>query len=47
VFKRLRLTIPNPVLARPADEMEHELKEAINQAQSFLDRELEQVKGEG
>src|SRR5829696_9011540 len=38
---------PNPVLARPADEMEHELEDAMHQAQSFLDRELEQVKGEG
>jgi len=38
---------PNPILARPADEMEHELEEAMDQAQSFLDREVEQVKGEG
>ena len=38
---------PNPVLARPAAEMEHELEEAMGQAQSFLDRELEQVKAEG
>ena len=38
---------PNPILARPADEMEHELEEAMGQAQTFLDREVEQVKGEG
>ena len=38
---------PNPILARPADEMERELEEAMGQAQSFLDREVEQVKGEG
>jgi nucleotide-binding universal stress UspA family protein len=38
---------PNPILARPADEMERELEEAMGQAQSFLDREAEQVKGEG
>jgi nucleotide-binding universal stress UspA family protein len=38
---------PNPVLARPADEMEHELQDAMHQAQSFLDREVEQAKGEG
>jgi nucleotide-binding universal stress UspA family protein len=38
---------PNPILARPADEMEHELEEAMHQAQSFLDQEVEQVKGEG
>jgi nucleotide-binding universal stress UspA family protein len=38
---------PNPVLARPADEMEHELEDAMHQAQSFLDREIEQVKNEG
>jgi nucleotide-binding universal stress UspA family protein len=37
---------PNPILARPADEMEHELEEAMHQAQSFLDREVEQVKAE-
>ena len=36
---------PNPILARPADEMEHELEEAMHQAQEFLDREVEQVKG--
>jgi len=38
---------PNPVLARPAAEMEHELEEAMHQAQDFLDREVEQVKREG
>jgi len=38
---------PNPILARPADEMEHELEEAMHQAQEFLDREVEQVKAEG
>jgi nucleotide-binding universal stress UspA family protein len=38
---------PNPILARPAEEMEHELEEAMGQAQTFLDREAEQVKGEG
>jgi nucleotide-binding universal stress UspA family protein len=27
--------------------MQHELEEAMGQAQSFLDREVEQVKGEG
>ena len=39
--------VPNPILARPADEMERELEEAMGQAQSFLDREVEKVKGEG
>jgi nucleotide-binding universal stress UspA family protein len=38
---------PNPITARPAEVLEHELEEAMNQAQSFLDREVEQVKGEG
>ena len=38
---------PNPVLARPADEMEHELEEAMHQAQEFLDKQVEKVKGEG
>jgi len=38
---------PNPILARPADEMEHELEEAMHQAQEFLDRQAERVKEEG
>ncbi len=38
---------PNPVLARPADEMEHELQEAMHQAQEFLDKQVEKIKGEG
>ena len=38
---------PNPITARPAEVLEHELEEAMNQAQSFLDREVGQVKGEG
>lgn len=38
---------PNPILARPAEEMEHELEEAMHQAQEFLDRQVERVKSEG
>ena len=38
---------PNPITSRPAEVLEHELEEAMGQAQSFLDREVEQVKGEG
>jgi nucleotide-binding universal stress UspA family protein len=38
---------PNPITARPAEVLERELEEAMGQAQSFLDREVEQVKGEG
>ncbi len=38
---------PNPITARPAEVLEHELEEAMDQAQSFLEREVEQVKGEG
>jgi nucleotide-binding universal stress UspA family protein len=38
---------PNPITSRPAEVLEHELEEAMGQAQSFLDREAEQVKGEG
>src|SRR3712207_5397711 len=38
---------PNPITSRPAEALERELEEAMNQAQSFLDREVEQVKGEG
>jgi nucleotide-binding universal stress UspA family protein len=38
---------PNPILARPADEMEHELEEAMHQAESFLDKQVERIKEEG
>src|SRR5918912_1800955 len=38
---------PNPILARPADEMEHELEEAMRQAQEFLDKQVDKVKQEG
>src|SRR5215212_578965 len=38
---------PNPILARPADEMEHELDEAMQQAQRFLDQQVDRVKQEG
>ena len=38
---------PNPILARPADEMEHELEEAMQQAQEFLDKQVDKVKQEG
>ena len=38
---------PNPILARPADEMEHELEEAMHQAQEFLDRQVERIKADG
>ena len=38
---------PNPVLARPAEEMEHELEEAMHQAQTFLDRQVGRVREEG
>ena len=38
---------PNPILARPADEREHELDEAMQQAQHFLDQQVDKVKQEG
>jgi nucleotide-binding universal stress UspA family protein len=38
---------PNPITSRPREVLEHELEEAMHQAQEFLDREVEQVKGEG
>jgi nucleotide-binding universal stress UspA family protein len=38
---------PNPILARPAEEMERELEDAMHQAQEFLDRQVERVKTEG
>jgi nucleotide-binding universal stress UspA family protein len=36
---------PNPVLTRPPDEMEHELEEAMHQAQEFLDKQVEKING--
>ena len=38
---------PNPITSRPTEVLEHELEEAMGQARSFLDREVEQVTGEG
>src|SRR5215213_8750137 len=38
---------PNPITSRPREVLEHELEEAMHQAQEFLDREVEQVKAEG
>jgi nucleotide-binding universal stress UspA family protein len=38
---------PNPITSRTREVLEHELEEAMHQAQEFLDREVEQVKGEG
>jgi nucleotide-binding universal stress UspA family protein len=38
---------PNPITSRPRDVLEHELEEAMDQAQKFLDRQVERVKGEG
>jgi nucleotide-binding universal stress UspA family protein len=38
---------PNPITARPAEIQEHELEEAMHQAQVFLDRQVERLKGEG
>jgi nucleotide-binding universal stress UspA family protein len=38
---------PNPITSRPQEVLEHELEEAMHQAQEFLDREVEQVKAEG
>jgi nucleotide-binding universal stress UspA family protein len=38
---------PNPILARSPEEMEHELEDAMHQAQSFLDKQVEKVKEEG
>ena len=38
---------PNPITSRPRDMLEHELEEAMHQAQEFLDRQVERVKGEG
>jgi nucleotide-binding universal stress UspA family protein len=38
---------PNPSTARPREVQEHELEEAMQQAQHFLDQQVERVKEEG
>ena len=38
---------PNPITSRPREELEHELEEAMQQAQHFLDQQVERVKKEG
>jgi nucleotide-binding universal stress UspA family protein len=37
----------NPITSRPREVLEQERAQARHQAQEFLDREVEQVKGEG
>ncbi len=38
---------PNPITARPREVQEHELEEAMHQAQQFLDQQVDRVKEEG
>jgi nucleotide-binding universal stress UspA family protein len=38
---------PNPITARPREVQEHELEEAMQQAQHFLDQQVERAKEEG
>ena len=38
---------PNPITSRPAEVLEHELEEAMQQAQEFLDKQVERIKEEG
>jgi nucleotide-binding universal stress UspA family protein len=38
---------PNPITARPREVLEHELEEAMQQAQQFLDQQVARVKQEG
>src|SRR5215208_6918736 len=38
---------PNPITSRPREMLEHELEEAMQQAQHFLDQQVERVKEEG
>jgi nucleotide-binding universal stress UspA family protein len=38
---------PNPITARPREVQEHELEEAMHQAQQFLDQQVDMVKQEG
>jgi nucleotide-binding universal stress UspA family protein len=38
---------PNPITARPREVQEHELEEAMHQAQQFLNQQVDRVKQEG
>jgi len=38
---------PNPITSRPREVLEHELEEAMHQAQQFLDQQVDRVKQEG
>jgi nucleotide-binding universal stress UspA family protein len=38
---------PNPITARSAEVLEHELEEAMEQAQEFLDKQVKRIKEEG
>ena len=38
---------PNPITARPREVQEHELEEAMDQSQQFLDQQVDRVKQEG
>jgi len=38
---------PNPITSRPREVLEHELEEAMQQAQQFLDQQVERIKEEG
>ena len=38
---------PNPITSRPREMLDHELDEAMHQAQRFLDQQVDKVKKEG
>ncbi|HJQ28776.1 MAG TPA: universal stress protein [Rubrobacter sp.] len=38
---------PNPITSRPTEMLEHELEDAMKQAQEFLDKQVERIKEEG
>ena len=38
---------PNPITSRPRGVLKHELEEAMQQAQQFLDQQVDRVKEEG
>jgi nucleotide-binding universal stress UspA family protein len=38
---------PNPITSRPREMLEHELEEAMQQAQHFLDQQVDKIKQEG
>ncbi len=43
----VEMPYPNPITSRPADVLQRELEQAMQQAQSFLDQQAERIESEG